>query len=109
MTIKIYDPDNYRAVIATIAFDPAKYKTKSGAAKAFHKALCKMCRDWGLNPDIEIFIDTPEQSEARGYGRNWRVCWESGPFEWGIHASIQMRGPWGYCEPYHSFDLCFTE
>ena len=27
-----------------INFDPKKYKTKAGAAKAFHKALCKFAK-----------------------------------------------------------------
>ena len=68
-----------------IGFDPTKYKTKAGAAKAFYKALCKFAKEvYGQNPDIEIFIDNPEESEARGYGKNWRVCWEAGPYEWGL-------------------------
>ena len=95
-----------------IGFDPKKYKTKAGAAKAFHKALCKFCKEvYGQNPDIEIFIDSPEESQARGYGKNWRVCWEGGPYEWSIGASMQVqnyfKGGW-YTEPYYSFDLCFT-
>lgn len=90
-------------------YEPTKYRTKAGAAKALYKALRKVCKSWGLDPDIELFIDTPEESEARGYGKNWRVCWESGPYEWAINASWQITGPWGYTEPYFSFDLCFTD
>ena len=95
-----------------INFDPKKYKTKAGAAKAFHKALCKFAKEvYGQNPDIEIFIDTPEESQARGYGRNWRVCWEAGPYEWAFGTSFQVVNTcagW-YTEPYYSFDVCFTE
>jgi hypothetical protein len=95
-----------------IDFDPTKYKTKAGAAKAFHKALCKFCKEvYGQNPEIEIFIDTPEESQERGYGRNWRVCWEAGPYEWAFGTSFQVANTcagW-YTEPYYSFDVCFTE
>lgn len=95
-----------------IDFDPAKYKSAAGAAKALHKALCKFAAEvYGQNPDIELFIDSPEQSVARGYGKSWRVCWESGPFEWGVLASFECRAKdfsW-YTEPYYSFDLCFSE
>ena len=95
-----------------IGFDPTKYKTKAGAAKAFYKALCKFAKEvYGQNPDIEIFIDNPEESEARGYGKNWRVCWEAGPYEWAIGSSFQVENysaGW-YTEPYYSFDVCFTE
>lgn len=96
----------------SIAFDPSKYKSAASAAKAFHKALCKFCKEvYGQKPDIEIFIDTPEESQERGYGKNWRVCWESGPFEWAIPASCECRASdfsW-HTEPYYSFDLCFYE
>ena len=91
-------------------WNPEKYKTKANAAKGLYKALRKWCEDVGYDPDIEVRIDNPEQNEARGYGRNWRVCFEAGPVEWGGHASLQMPNcKWGYCEPYYSFDLCFTE
>jgi hypothetical protein len=33
-----------------IGFDPTKYKTKAGAAKAFYKALCKFAKEvYGQN------------------------------------------------------------
>jgi len=95
-----------------IDFDPFKYKSAAGAAKALHKALCKFATEvYGQNPDIELFIDSPEQSVARGYGKSWRVCWESGPFEWAIPASSECRAKdysW-HTEPYYSFDLCFHQ
>lgn len=92
-----------------IDYDPAKYKSKAAAAKAFHKALRGVCRNMGMNPDIEIFIQTPEQSANAGCGRNWRVCWESGPFEWAAGTSFEVSNmPHWYTEPHYSFDLCFT-
>lgn len=95
-----------------IDFDPAKYKSAAGAAKALHKALCKVSKEvFGQNPDIELFIHNPAQSAAHGFGNNWRVCWESGPFEWAISASCECRADdfsW-HTEPYYSFDLCFYQ
>jgi len=93
----------------SLNYDPTKYKSKASAAKAFHKALREVCRDMGMNPDIEIFIQTPEQSANAGYGRNWRVCWESGPYQWAVGTSFTAHNlPHWYTEPYYSFDLCFT-
>jgi hypothetical protein len=92
-----------------IKFDPTKYKTASGAAKAFHRALCELSRELGQKPEIEILLCTPERSQELGTGRCWRVIWESGPFEWGVAMSINnlfRRGYW-YTEPYYSFDVCF--
>lgn len=95
-----------------IDFDPSKYKSAAGAAKALHKALCKFAAEvYRQDPDIELFIHSPEQSVAHGYGKSWRVCWESGPFEWAIPASFECRADdfsW-HTEPYYSFDLCFYE
>jgi len=90
-----------------INYDPSRYKKPAAAAKALHKALRKVCRDMGMNPDIELFIQTPEESARAGCGRNWRVVWESGPYEWGTRTSPNNYPHW-YTEPYYSFDLCFT-
>lgn len=92
----------------TLDVNPGAYKTTAEAAEAVHEAVRKLSASFGQNPDREVFIQTPEQCAANGYGKNWRVCWESGPFEWAIAASFEITGPWGYTEPYHSFDLCFT-
>lgn len=93
-----------------INFDPAKYKTAAGAAKGLHKALSKLSKEvYGQNPSIEIFIYSPKQTVKHGYGSCWRVCWESGPYEWAIPASFEVKNyedGW-YTEPYYSFDLCF--
>jgi hypothetical protein len=107
----VFDPAKGHDVLmpfATLDYDPASYSTKGGAAKGFYRALRKVAEATGSDPD-SIFIDNPEESENRGYGRNWRVVWEEGPFEWAIQASFQVTGPWGFTEPYYSFDLCFTD
>lgn len=92
-----------------IEYDPSRYKRPAAAAKALHKALGNVCRDMGMNPNIEIVIQTPEQSYNAGCGRNWRVCWESGPYEWAVGTSFNVaNSPHWYTEPHYSFDLCFT-
>ena len=89
----------------TIDYDPGKYKTVAGAAKGLYQALCKKAKAIGQNPDIEVCIWTPEENEAYGMGKCWRVAWEAGPYQWAINAEVD--GPWGYAEPHYSFDLCF--
>lgn len=92
-----------------IDYNPREYKRPANAAKAFYKALCGVCRDMGLNPDIEVVMQTPEESANAGYGCNWRVCWESGPYEWAVGTSFDVANdPHWFTEPYYSFDLCFT-
>jgi hypothetical protein len=115
MTIKInelvFSPElgyDVNTVIAKLDYDPAAYKTKAAAAKALYKALVKLAKSWGQS-EKEVFITSPEESSQGGFGNCWRVCWEAGPYEWAISASFQITGPWGYTEPYYSFDLCFTE
>jgi hypothetical protein len=93
-------------------FEPSKYKTPAGAAKAFYKALLELQKGWGNSEEYarkETLLLTPERSEALGYGRCWRVMWESGPFEWAIPASFEAHGSGWYTEPYYSFDLGFYE
>ena len=63
-----------------IDWDPAAYKTKAGAAKGLYKALCDWCRKVGMKPEYEVHIKTPEQRKAHGYGENWHVSFEAGPF-----------------------------
>jgi len=105
MRIKTYDDGEFE-----LDFNPNQYKSRSGAAKALYKALCKVAASWGMTPEIEVRIFSPADSKAMGYGENWRVCWESGPYEWAIPASFAITNDkegW-YTEPYYSFDLCFA-
>ena len=107
----VFDPAKGFDVLehfATLDYDPAKFFSKGGAAIGFYDALRAVAKRTGSDPD-SIIIDNPEESEARGYGRNWRVIWEEGPFEWAIQTSFQVTGPWGFTEPHFSFDLCFTD
>lgn len=105
--------------------DLSKYKTPAGAAKALYNYLRPICESWGQNPDIELNLLTPAMSESLGYGKEWRVMWEAGPYEWGVYLSL--GGNWSegnysstgsiigwendnwYMEPYWSFDVGFVK
>lgn len=94
-----------------LKFNPKKYKSAPGAAKAFYKALVKFSKECGDYPDPEKYISlwNPEEAEYRGYGKTWRVSWEDGPYGWGIGASMVICNSdanW-YTEPHYSFDLGF--
>jgi len=89
----------------SIDYDPKAYKTRAGAAKGLHKALCKWCGETGYG---KPFIRTPQENSDAGYEKCWHVSWEDGPYEWAIGASFQIEGPWGFAEPYYSFDLDFV-
>ncbi len=108
----VYNPKKGRDVMTSagkLDFDPQAYKTKANAAKACFEAVKKLAAAHGQNPEIEVALHDPAKSkEMIGY-ECWRVIWEAGPFEWAIGASMEITGPWGYTEPYYSFDLCFTE
>lgn len=89
-------------------YNPKKYKTKAGAAKALYKALVPVVKSYGQKPESELHIWEPGQN-----GSSWRVSWEAGPYEWAIYASFHISnmsrdGGW-FTEPHYSFDLCFTD
>jgi len=89
-----------------VKWNPNKYKTCAGAAKALYKALCDYAAECGMDPKYEVWIKSPEESEAHGYvGKVWHVCWESGPYDWG--CEVFASGKWGHCETYFGFDLAF--
>lgn len=67
--------------------DLTKYKTAAGAAKALYKRICELSAQMGQKPEIEVKLLTPEEGNERRLGKCWRVMWESGPFEWGVHLS----------------------
>ena len=94
--------------VFNLKFEPSRYKTEAGAAKAFFKALCILARDLGY-PDGEVILQNPERSKECGYGNNWRVSWEGGLYGWGVSASLNglCSDSW-YTEPYYSFDVCFV-
>lgn len=93
--------------LSQLKFSPANYKTKASAAKALGAALKKWASERGYYDEIEVW--SPERTERYSGYRQWSVVWESGPYEWAVPLSMELRGPWGFCEPYYSFDLHFTD
>ena len=91
--------------IGHIKFNSDDYKTPAGAAKGFYKALTEACKKEGIYCDA--FITPPDKTSDYVDSESWRVCWESGAYEWAITASMNMGTRSWYAEPYYSFDLCF--
>ena len=95
----------------TLNWDPSKYKTKAGAAKSLYKALCAECVNHGQDPKWEVSIRSPKENVEFGYGPFWQVGWEAGPYDWAVEVSLRPdvnQAPWGYVEPYYSFNLEFS-
>lgn len=90
--------------------------------------VCATAKSWGMDPNIECSLLTPKQSNDLGYGRQWRVMWEAGPYNWGVDLSlggvtfVKLDGPYDrsraeivmgdpedwHLEPYYSFDVGFV-
>lgn len=106
----IYSPKAGRDVVQHISidYDPSKYQTKEAAARGLYEALCKLARERG-EPESEVALFDPERCKQYSGDACWCVVWESGPYQWAIGASMNCRGPWGFTEPYYSFDLHFTD
>ena len=111
----IYQPGrgDVMTKVMTIDYDPSRYTTAEAAARAFHSALVTAMANSGVycddDPDIETYLFAPERAVDYSGDKHWCVVWESGPYEWAIGASWQVRGPWGHTEPYYSFDLHFYD
>lgn len=111
----MYVPEAGRdmSLSSTLNFDPAKFKTKEAAAKGLHAALIEYAvKVQGYSQELaegEIKVWNPERTEKYSGFKQWCVVWESGPYDWAIGTSMQVTGPWGYCEPYYGFDLHFTD
>jgi hypothetical protein len=99
------DVDNFKL---NLDYDAASYPSARSAARGLYNVLKKLAVETGQK-ETEVFIQSPAENARTCYGKNWRVCWEAGPYEWGVEIAGQVRGEWGYTEPYHSFDLIFVE
>lgn len=86
-------------------FDPSKYATKAGAAKALYRALVKLNKELG-GPDGEVIIRSPKEDSPCGHPC-WWVSWESGPYAWAPATDVSNYDAGWYTEPYWSFDLAF--
>lgn len=78
-------------------------------AKAAYAVVQEMSREDGQDPSYETFIKSPSESKdyLGGTPNVWKVCWESGPYQWAYGASMAICVEFGLCEPYYSFDLTF--
>ena len=82
--------------------------TAEQAAKACHELLRQVAEAGGQDPDQEVFIRAP--GEPRHYDdlACWCVCWEAGPYDWAIPASIELTARTRkVVEPWYGFDLSF--
>jgi hypothetical protein len=120
----------------TKPLDLSKYKSAAGAAKALYTLVCEKAEATGMDPDIECRLMTPEEGVANGFGKEWRVMWEAGPYEWGVGmagSSVFSFPEWEtryvgaydgkgdpdvvgigdgkgwYLEPYYGFDVGFAK
>lgn len=111
ITELVYSPQHGRdmAVNRKIDFDPSKYNTKEAAARGLYAALRKEAARIGQNPDMEVSLFNPERCKEYSGNEQWCVVWEAGPYDWAISMSMEIQGPWGFCEPYYGFDLHFTD
>ena len=69
------------------------------------------------NPGWEVFCQPPEVEGWEGSG-SWRICWESGPYDWAVGDSLGAArilpyrlcsGRGFYTEPHYGFDLIYVE
>lgn len=79
------------------------------AALAVH-ALCraKATAD-GMKPDIECAIRAPGEPRHHEGIDCWSVCFEAGPYDWAVDASLNTMPRKVVAEPYYGFDLSFYE
>jgi len=83
----------------------------------FKKAIDKIAKDWGMDPEWETLIKTYDKYVERGNDKSIVVGWEAGPFDWGVAYSLgsnlnsydPTKNPndW-YLECHYGFDVIFT-
>lgn len=84
----------------------SSHKTPAGAAKAVYRECRLFAIEAGMKPDIEVAIRKPGELRHHDNVECWSVCFEAGPYEWAVEASLGASGP-VLAEPYYSFDLSF--
>lgn len=82
--------------------------TPAMAATRMHTICRVAAKAWGMKPDIECALRSPEQSKAFGGGSNWYVCFEAGPHNWAVAVS-EAANDKVIAEPYYGFDLSFYD
>ena len=87
----------------------ASAKSPKGLAEELKRQLVKR---FGLNEQY-VYVWSPDEASALGYGNNWTLCAEEGPFEWvptltGWNEKIYDH-PTVFCEAYNSYILTFSK
>lgn len=83
-------------------------KNAENAAKAVHAALVALATEAGYNTKY-VFLRAPGERRHTPNSDCWQVCWEEGPYEWAIPASMAIGDAGILAEPYYSFDLDFYD
>ena len=89
--------------------DLSHLRTHEGLARGIFDAIKTLCD----GEATEMVLLSPDESERLGYGKCWRVMWESGPYEWGVNLSLSFKFfnhefilPDNlYLETYYAFDV----
>ena len=79
------------------------------AALAVHALCVAKAKDEGMDPDIECAIRAPGEPRHHDQTNCWSVCFEAGPYDWAIDASLNVMFRKVVAEPYYGFDLSFFE
>ena len=107
-TEQLFDTrDEYHRINRRLVAAVKGTRTARTYAKALYDVLCAIATEYGQNPKTEVSIKAP--GEPRHYNDTtcWCVCWEAGPYEWAIGASMALGHETRVLvEPYYSFDLC---
>jgi hypothetical protein len=79
------------------------------AALAVHALCIAKAKAEGMKPDIEVAIRSPGQPRHHSENNCWGVCFEAGPYDWAVDASLDAFGGKVMAEPYYGFDLSFYD
>jgi hypothetical protein len=83
--------------------------TPHAAALAVHALCVAKAKAEGMKPDIEVAIRAPGEPRHHDGIDCWSVCFEAGPYEWAIDASVHTPPNRVIAEPYYGFDLSFYD
>ena len=105
MTLGLFDEE--KAARNLLAGMTASAKTPRGVANELKKQIVNR---FGLNEQY-VYVWSPEESATRGYGDNWCLCAEEGPFEWAILMTGWNKNVYDhekvFSEPYNGHVLTF--
>ena len=108
-TNTVWDTDRelYADITRRLVAGAQRKRTAPTYAKALYDVLRALAKEQGQNPDIEVSIRAPGEPRHFGDTSCWNVCWEAGPYDWAIGASMELtHATRVVIEPYYGFDLC---